>query len=118
MILSRKRKRNKRRGLGVLEFILVFNISALLLGTVLKLCFMFWVKSQAQHGLYTALLCRAKGYTEGECKRKVFQMDLFQNYKSIELEKTGNKYRGKIIVEGFLWKIELRRTLRIPEDLL
>ena len=74
------------------------------------------------HHLYRSLLCMAQGESAIGCKRKLIKKSslffLKSGFKNIQLKKEGQRYFGSLLWNGGLWKLRLKRTLKIPEDLL
>ena len=112
----------KQQGQALLEFAVSVGISFLLFFFVLQLIFVSGAKMYIHHHLYTALFCMAQGKPSAQCQKNMMkQIEKFVvwgNFERVLLTGTSNLWKGDVIWTLKPWKIKLKRTLKIPEDLL
>ena len=112
----------KQQGQALLEFAVSIGFSFLLFFFVLQLIFVSGAKLYIHHHLYMALFCTAQGSPLAQCRQNMIQQIkkfvVWGHFEKVLLTGTSNQWKGDIIWTLKPWKIKLKRTLKIPEDLL
>ena len=123
--MSRRKEKlffNFKRGQGVLEGSLAALPVFFLLFFTFQFVFLTAGKIYLDHQLYEALLCLSKGGLKAVCERTLRKNSrvflLAGNKLSIWMK--GNARGGKAgaLWEVKPWKIQFKKDIRIPEDLL
>ena len=113
---------NFKRGQGVLESCLAALPVFFLLFFSFQFIFVMAGKIYLDHQLYEALLCVSKGVSKETCEwnlRKKSRTFLSAGSKlSVWLDGSTRGGRASALWEVKPWKIQFKKTILIPEDLL
>ncbi len=111
-----------KKGQSILEFVISMGVIFLIFFFVIQLIFVSGSKMYIHHHLYESLFCIAKGNSKLKCKqemlKKIKKFVIWGNFESIYLQGRRQKWTGLLIWKLKPWKLQLKRTLTIPEDLL
>ena len=110
------------KGQALIEFAVSIGVGFLLFFFVLQLIFVSGVKMYIHHHLYMALFCMAQGIPSIQCRqnmiKQIKKFVVWGNFKRIFLTGASNHWKGDVIWKLKPWRIQIKRTLKIPEDLL
>ena len=112
----------QKKGQALIEFAVSIGVSCLLFFFILQFIFISGVKMYIHHHLYIALFCMAQGNSSTQCRqnmiKQIKKFVIWGNLKKVFLTGTSNHWKGDVIWKLKPWKIQLKRTLKVPEDLL
>lgn len=115
-------KNKLKRGQSILEFVVLALPLSVVLFFIFQSVFIMAGRSYFDHLLYESLFCMARGKSVFYCKNSLIKNGEFflkgSQLKNIQLTEFNKKYSGSLIWRVKPWRIQLKKTLKVPEDLL
>ena len=110
-----------KRGQAIIEMLVILLFLTSILFSILQLSFIFGARSYVNHQLYQALICMAHAEPLRRCKKELIKESekflVWGKIKNIRITGGKTKWKGKLILEIYPWKIKIKQNINLRRDL-